>query len=87
MAELVGFIAAGLTTSAFIPQAYMVFKTKKTDDLSLTMFILFSIGVFLWLIYGLLIASYAVIFANSITLLLALYILGVKIRGLYTHTK
>lgn len=82
MAEIVGFIAAILTTSAFVPQAVSVYKTKNTDGLSLSMFVMFSTGVFLWLIYGFLIMSYAVICANIITLALALYILSVKLSNM-----
>jgi MtN3 and saliva related transmembrane protein len=82
MAEIAGFVAAILTTAAFIPQAIQVYKTKKTDDLSLSMFVMFSVGVFLWLIYGVLILSYAVIFANIATLVLALYILSVKLLNM-----
>ncbi len=80
--EIIGFIAAALTTGAFVPQAWQVYKTKRTDDLSLGMFVLFSLGVLLWLVYGILITSYSVIAANSATLLLALYILIVKIKSL-----
>ena len=81
MSEAIGFIAAFLTTGAFVPQAWRVYKTQKTDDLSLSMFVMFSLGVFLWLIYGLLIVSYAVICANSVTLFLALYILTIKLKN------
>lgn len=81
MSEYVGFIAAILTTGAFVPQAYRVYKTQKTDDLSLSMFVMFCIGVFMWLIYGLMISSQAVILANAATLLLACYILLIKVRN------
>lgn len=75
MIELIGFIAATLTTIAFIPQVVKIYKTNQTDDLSLSTFSLFTTGVFLWLIYGLFIQSYPIIFANIITFILAFYIL------------
>jgi len=81
MTDLLGFVAATLTTVAFVPQAYKVYKTKKTDDLSLSMFVMFSLGVFLWLMYGVLISSTPIICANIVTLALALYILSVKLGG------
>lgn len=79
--EFVGYIAAILTTSAFIPQALKVYKTKKTEDLSLGMFAIFSLGVFCWLVYGIYIEDIPVIAANCITLVLSLYILSVKVRS------
>lgn len=79
--EFVGYIAAILTTSAFIPQALKVYKTKKTEDLSLGMFAIFSLGVFCWLVYGIYIEDIPVIAANCITLVLSLYILNVKVRS------
>jgi MtN3 and saliva related transmembrane protein len=81
MVEMLGFAAAIFTTAAFVPQAYRVYKTKKTEDLSLSMFVMFSVGVFLWLVYGIAISSAPVIYANIVTLILALYILVVKISG------
>jgi MtN3 and saliva related transmembrane protein len=81
MIEILGFAAAIFTTTAFVPQAYRVYKTKKTGDLSLSMFAMFSIGVFLWLIYGIAISSVPVICANVVTLILALYILVIKVTG------
>jgi MtN3 and saliva related transmembrane protein len=79
MTEELGFIAATLTTTAFIPQAYKVYKTKQTDGLSVLLFAMFSAGVALWLIYGLLSSQLPIIIANIITLPLALYILAVTL--------
>lgn len=79
--EVVGFVAATLTTVSFLPQAYKVYKTQHTADLSLWMFILFSVGIFLWLVYGLLVHSRPVIIANALSLLLSGYILSVKVRN------
>lgn len=83
MQELVGYLAAFFTTIAFIPQAYKVFKTNQTKDLSLSLFIIFSLGVLMWLIYGLLLNSIPMTIANTITLLLSLYILYKKIKSEY----
>lgn len=81
MTDILGFAAAFLTTVAFLPQAFKVHKTKKTEDLSLGLFGLLFVGVFLWFIYGLMIISYPVIIANAVTLVLVGYILVVKIRS------
>ncbi len=81
MTDILGFAAAFLTTAAFLPQAVKVYKTKKTEDLSLGLFGLLFVGVFLWFIYGLMINSYPVIIANAVTLVLVGYILIVKIRS------
>ena len=79
MQELVGSIAAFLTTVAFVPQAYKVYKTNQTKDLSLFLFLIFSLGVFMWLIYGIMKEDPPIMIANSITLFLSLYILYKKI--------
>ena len=73
--ELIGFAAAFLTTIAFIPQVVQVWKTKSVQGLSLTTYIIFVIGVFLWFLYGLRIGSLSMIIANSITVVLALIIM------------
>ena len=78
--ELIGVLAAIGTTSSFIPQAYKVFKTKKTEDLSLGIFLLFCVGTVLWIIYGAMIKSFPVLLANSVTFILAFYILIMKIK-------
>lgn len=70
-----------MTTAAFVPQAVKVYKTKKTEDLSLALFVLLFVGVFLWLVYGVLIVSAPVIIANAVTFILVAYILLVKLRA------
>jgi len=80
MTEIIGIIAAIFTTISFIPQAVKVVKTNDTKSISKAMYICFSFGVFMWLIYGIMIESFAVIVANSITLPLALIILYKKIK-------
>ena len=82
MEEIIGYMAAFLTTIAFVPQAYKIYKTNETKDLSLSLFIIFSLGVFMWLIYGIILESVPMILANIITLFLSLYILYKKFRNL-----
>ena len=78
--EYIGFFAAFCTTIAFLPQAAKVWKTKSTKDISLLMFIIFTIGVFSWLIYGITISDLPVILANTVTLILSLFILVFKLK-------
>tara|TARA_B100000886_G_scaffold114216_1_gene76815 strand:+ start:390 stop:650 length:261 start_codon:yes stop_codon:yes gene_type:complete len=78
--KYVGFFAAFCTTIAFLPQAIKVFKSKSTKDISLYMFIIFTIGVLSWLIYGLIINDMPIILANAVTLILSFFILIYKIR-------
>ena len=63
--ELIGFIAAILTTVAFVPQVYKVWQTKSVSGMSLTMYLIFFCGVLLWLVYGLLINSLPMIIGND----------------------
>jgi len=78
--ELLGLLAAALTTFAFLPQAARVWRRRSASDISLAMFVLFTIGVALWLIYGLWIGSIAVIAGNAVTLALSLSILVAKLK-------
>ena len=75
-----GLIVGLLTTIAFIPQLAKTWKSKSAKDVSLVMFMTFTTGVLLWLIYGVLIQAPPLIAANVVTLLLAAAILGLKIR-------
>jgi len=77
--ETIGVVAAICTTGSFVPQLLRVWRRKSAEDISLLMFLFFSLGVALWLIYGLLIGSFSVIAANIFTLVLALAILALKI--------
>lgn len=77
--DLIGYVAATLTTASFLPQAIMTLKTRDTAPLSLGMYSLFTTGVLLWLIYGIYLANLAIILANAVTLLLAMLILGFKL--------
>ena len=78
--KYIGFFAAFCTTFAFLPQAIKVFQTKSTKDISLYMFLIFTIGVLSWLIYGLIINDLPVILANAVTLVLSFFILIYKLR-------
>jgi len=78
--SILGFSAAVLTTASFIPQALKTIKTKNTKDLSLPMYVVLTMGVLLWLIYGILINDLPVLLANAITLVFSLIILVNKIR-------
>ena len=77
--EMIGYLAATLTTASFLPQAILTIRTRDTESLSLSMYSLFTLGVLCWLIYGIYISDKAIIFANAITLVLAASILSFKI--------
>ena len=78
--EIVGMIAAILTTAAFVPQVYKTWKTKSVDSLSLTMYVVFFIGIVLWLIYGIYLDSLPMMIANSITGVLSLFLIVFRLR-------
>jgi MtN3 and saliva related transmembrane protein len=78
--ELIGFVAAFCTTMAFVPQLLRVVKLRSAREISLGTFLLFSIGVALWLLYGLYTGSKPVIASNLVTLALSLSILVLKLR-------
>jgi len=77
--DLVGYIAACLTTSAFIPQAWMTWRRKRADGVSLGMYLIMVAGIVMWLTYGIMLQAWPVIIANIITMLLAVFILAMKI--------
>ncbi|MCK5282822.1 MAG: SemiSWEET transporter [Nanoarchaeota archaeon] len=77
---LLGFAAAFLTTISFLPQVIRVWKLKETKDLSLSFFLIFFIGISLWLIYGIIKKDSAIIAANGITMILASIILYFKFK-------
>ena len=78
-ADLIGSLAACLTTVSFVPQAWLTFKTRDVSGVSLGMSSVFTVGVALWLAYGLLLRSWPMVIANAITLVLALMILAMKL--------
>lgn len=77
--ESIGLLAATCTTVAFVPQAIKVIRTRNTEGLSLSMYVCFTIGVSLWLVYGCLIGDTAIIIANAITVVFAATILALKL--------
>lgn len=81
LSSLIGYFSAICTTSSFVPQAYKVYKTKHTRDISLGMFFLLTIGNIGWLTYGLMISSMPMIAANVVSALLACYIFIMKVKG------
>lgn len=81
--EAIGTLAACLTTASFVPQAWLSFRTRDVRGVSLLMYSVFTAGVALWLVYGLLLDSWPMVIANAITLGLALMILGMKLS--YRH--
>lgn len=77
--DLIGALAACLTTVSFVPQAWLSFRTRDVSGVSLLMYSVFTVGVALWLAYGWLLNSWPMVIANTITLVLALMILGMKL--------
>lgn len=78
--EIIGYVAAVLTTASFVPQAWHTFKTRDVRGISLGMYTAFTAGVACWLIYGLLLSAWPIVIANCITLALAATILTMKLR-------
>jgi MtN3 and saliva related transmembrane protein len=78
--EAVGLLAAVLATGSFIPQVVRVHRTRRTRDLSLGMCWMLTLGVALWIVYGLMIRSVPLLVANGATLALAGYLLAMKVR-------
>lgn len=76
----IGLIAALLTTIAYLPQVIKCWKTQKTKDISLQMYVILTIGLLLWLIYGFLIKDLPLVLANLITLVLVSSVLFLKIK-------
>jgi len=78
--DWLGSIAAILTTTSFIPQVWQVWRTRHAKDISLGMYAIFTCGVAMWLVYGILLDSWPIIIANSITVCLAGAVLWMKLR-------
>ena len=79
-ADLIGAVASALTTIAFVPQVWRVWKTRSARDLSLPMYLIFTTGVVLWFVYGLLLGSGPIIVGNAITLVLAGVVVAMKLK-------
>ncbi len=78
--EWIGSIAGVLTTVSFLPQVYQAWKTKSTETISMPMLIMMTSGVFLWLVYGILINQMPVIIPNFFTLLSVFVLLRLKLK-------
>ena len=85
LSELIGNFAAGATTASFIPQAIKVMRTRDTHSISLWMYVIFTFGVVLWLMYGILLKAHPIMLANAVTLIFAAVILGYKLREKKRH--
>jgi MtN3 and saliva related transmembrane protein len=79
LSESVGYLAAAATTISLVPQALKVIKTRDTHSISLGMYVLFSTGVILWLVYGILMKASPIILANAVTLFFTAIILFYKL--------
>ena len=79
IADIIGFTAAVICALAMLPQVVKIYRTKETGDLSLGAFAAMGTGLFLWLVYGLLIHSVPVIFGNAVGLSLVLYVIIMKL--------
>ena len=80
LTDTLGYAAAALTTAAFMPQAWLTFRTRDVSGISLAMYSVFTLGITLWLIYGLLLQAWPIVVANAVTLALSLSILTMKRR-------
>ena len=78
--DALGFCAGALTTASFLPQVLKSWSTRDLSGLSLRMYSLFTAGVALWLVYGLLVGNRPIVVWNTVTLLLAGVVLGLKLR-------
>ncbi|HWH83401.1 MAG TPA: SemiSWEET transporter [Burkholderiaceae bacterium] len=80
LTDSLGYAAAILTTASFMPQAWLTFRTRDVSGISLAMYSVFTLGITLWLIYGLLLQAWPIVVANAVTLALAASILAMKLR-------
>lgn len=79
--ELIGYVAATLTTVSFVPQALLTLRTRSADGVSLRMYALFTAGIALWLVYGVLLGAWPLIVSNVVTLALSSTILWTAWRS------
>lgn len=78
--EWAGYLAAAMTTLAFVPQALKTIRTRDTRGISLGMYVVFTIGIAFWLVYGIALNSTPMILSNIVTFLLSATILGLKLK-------
>jgi MtN3 and saliva related transmembrane protein len=77
--ELIGYLAAILTTASFVPQALKSWRSRNLAGVSLLMYSMFTVGVALWLAYGIFLGSWPIILANAVTFVLAAVVLTLKL--------
>ena len=77
--DSLGYFAATLTTASFIPQAWLTFRSRDVSGISLGMYSVFTIGIAMWLAYGVLLRAWPIVIANAITMVLAAAILVMKL--------
>ena len=78
--EWTGYVAATLTTLAFVPQAVKTIRSRDTKAISLVMYVVFTVGIVFWLAYGIVLHSWPMIVSNIVTLGLSGTILALKLR-------
>ena len=78
--SLYGYLGATCTTVSFIPQIIKIWKEKQAKDISIGMYLLFTFGIMMWLVYGVLLGEYPIIIANSLTLVFAVTVLLLKYK-------
>jgi MtN3 and saliva related transmembrane protein len=77
--DTLGYAAATLTTASFVPQAWLTFRTRDVSGISLAMYSVFTVGIALWLVYGVMLQAWPIVIANTVTLALAAGILAMKL--------
>ncbi|MEP6341784.1 MAG: SemiSWEET transporter [Maricaulaceae bacterium] len=85
--DMIGYIAAFLTSASFLPQAIMVIKTRNTKALSLTMYSMFTLGVTLWMVYGVSSQDWPIVLSNAVTLIFAVTILSIIISNILNERR
>ena len=78
--EILGFVAAIFTTTAFVPQVYKAWNEKSTKDISLLMYLVLLFGVILWMIYGIYFGSLPITIANALTAILVFIVVLLKLK-------
>lgn len=78
--KTIGFLAGLLTTISFLPQVIKTYQTKRADDFNLLFLLLFLCGISLWLVYGIMIHEWPIILANSVTIVLNIILLWMKLK-------
>ena len=78
---IVGLLAGLCTTLSFIPQIAKIYRTRRTRDLSLSTYVLLSVGIFLWVVYGVALRQIAIVLPNMVVLVMSLYIVALKLTN------